>query len=145
MPQPVFPHHDDGRTGHVDQSGEFGLRVSVPVPPIFESLLAGRLRPDEEVVDRGMPAVAFDCVEESSVRVLGHCDFFAFESGGEWFRCHGFLLPFVRCCEVEEFLHVFLAFFGELPSPAWSFSGAYSVPVDAVNVSFAFEFDHAAS
>ena len=129
----------------MDQSGKFGLRVSVPVPPIFESLLAGRLRPDEAVADWGMPAVVFYCVEESRVRVLVDRDLFAFDGGGEWFRCHGFLLPFVRCCEVEEFLHVFPAFFGELPSPAWSFSGAYSVPVDAVDVSFAFEFDHAAS
>lgn len=71
------------------QSGEFGLRVSVPVPPIFESLLAGRLCPDKAVADWGMPAVAFDCVEESRVRALGYCDAFAFDGGGEWFRCHG--------------------------------------------------------
>lgn len=95
MPQPVFPHHDDGRTGYADQSGEFGLSVPVPVPPIFESLLAGRLRPDEAVADWGVPAVAFDCVEESRVRVLGYCDVFAFDGGGEWFRCHG-LLTFFR-------------------------------------------------
>ena len=92
--QPVFPHHDDGRAGYVDQLCEFGLRVSVPVPPIFESLLAGRLRPDEAVADWGMPAVAFDCVEESRVRVLNYRDFFAFDGGGEWFRCHGFLTFF---------------------------------------------------
>ena len=53
--------------------------------------------------------------------------------------------PFVWCRGVEEFLHGFLAFFGECPSPAWSFSGAESVPVDAVGVSLSFEFDHAAS
>lgn len=94
MSQPVFPHHDDGRTGYVDQLCEFGLRVSVPVSPIFESLLAGRLRPDEAVADWCMPAVAFGCVEESRVRVLGYCDFFAFDGGGEWFRCHGFLTFF---------------------------------------------------
>nr|UVX87032.1 MAG: hypothetical protein [Bacteriophage sp.] len=58
-----------------------------------------------------------------------------------WF----FLFPFVLCCGVEEFLCEFLAFFGELPSPAWSFSGAGAVSVDAVGVSVAFEFDHAAS
>lgn len=145
MPQPVLPHHDNGRTGYVDQLCEFGLRVSVPVSPIFESLLAGRLCPDKAVADWGMPAVAFYCVEEPRVRVLVDRDLFAFDGGGEWFRCHGFLLPFVRCCEVEEFLHVFLAFFGECPSPAWSFPDTDSTPIDAVNVSFAFEFDHAAS
>lgn len=145
MPHPVFPHHDDGRAGYVDQLGEFGLRVSVSVSPIFESLLAGRLCPDKAVADWGMPAVAFYCVEESRVRVLGYCDFFTFDGDGEWGRCHGFLLPFVRCCEVKEFLHVILSFFGECPSPAWSFSGACSVPVDTVGVSCSFEFDHAAS
>lgn len=94
MPQPVLPHHDDGRTGYVDQFGEFGLRVSVPVPPIFESLLAGRLRSDETVADWGMLAVVFDCVEESRVRVLEYCDAFAFDDGGEWFRCHGLFTAF---------------------------------------------------
>ena len=94
MPQPVFPHHDDGRTGHVDQFGEFGLSVSVPVPPIFESLLAGRLRPDEAVADWGMPAVAFDCVEESRVDVLVDRDSFAFDDGGEWFCHHGLFTAF---------------------------------------------------
>ena len=143
--QPVFPHHDDGWTGYVDQFGEFGLRVSMPVPPIFEPLYAGRLRSYEAVVDRGMAAVAFDGVEESGIGVLIDRDLSAFDDSGEWFRCHGFLFPFVRCCEVEEFLHVFLAFFGECPSPAWSFPGAESVPVDAVGVSCSFEFDHAAS
>lgn len=78
----------------MDQLCEFGLRVSVPVPPIFESLLAGRLRPDEEVADRGMPAVAFDCVEEPRVRVLDYRDFFAFDDGCEWFRCHGLFTAF---------------------------------------------------
>ncbi len=94
MSQLVFPHHDDGWTGYVDQSGEFGLRVSVSVPPIFEPLLAGRLRPDETVADWGMPAVAFDCVEESRVRVLEYCDLFVFDDSGEWFHCHGFLTFF---------------------------------------------------
>lgn len=56
----------------MDQFGEFGLSVSVPIPPIFESLLAGRLRPDEAVADWGTPAVSCGCVEESRVRVLGH-------------------------------------------------------------------------
>ena len=135
MPQPVFPHHDDGRTGYVDQFGEFGLRVSVPVPPIFESLLAGRLCPDKAVADWGMPAVAFYCVEESRIRVLVYCDAFAFDGGGEWFRCHGFLLPFVRCCGVEDFLHEFLTFLSELPSPAWPIVSADAVSVDAVDVS----------
>lgn len=55
------------------------------------------------------------------------------------------LLPFVWCGDVEEFLCQFPAFLGELPSPAWSVSGADSVSVDSVGVSFAFEFDHAAS
>ena len=94
MPQPVFPCHDDSRTGYVDQLCEFGLRVSVPVPPIFESLLAGRLCSDKEVTDWGVPAVAFDCVEESRVRVLDYCDVFAFDGGGEWFRCHGSFTAF---------------------------------------------------
>ena len=94
MSQPVFPHHDGGRAGYVDQSGEFGLSVSVPVSPIFESLLAGRLCPDEAVADWGMPAVAFDCVEESRVRVLVDRDLFAFDGGGGWFRCHGLFTAF---------------------------------------------------
>lgn len=94
MSQPVFPHHDDGRTGYIDQLCEFCLSVSVPVSPIFESLLAGRLCPDEAVADWGMPAVAFDCVEEPRVRVLNYRDFFAFDGGGEWFRWHGFFTFF---------------------------------------------------
>lgn len=113
----------------------------MPVSPVFESLLAGCLRPDISVADWGVSAVAFDCVEESSVRVLGYCDFFAFDGGGEWFRCHGCLLPFIRCCGVEEFLHEFVAFFGELPSPAWPVVSAGAVSVDAVGVSGSFEFD----
>nr|UVX79209.1 MAG: hypothetical protein [Bacteriophage sp.] len=56
-----------------------------------------------------------------------------------------FLLSFDWCRGVEELLHEFVAFLGELPSPAWPFPPADSVSVDAVNVSFAFEFDHAAS
>lgn len=56
-----------------------------------------------------------------------------------------FLFPSVWVVGVEEFLHEFLAFFGECPSPAGAFSGADAVPVDAVGVSVAFEFDHAAS
>lgn len=78
----------------MDQLGQVGLGVPVPVPPVFESLLAGRLRPDISVADWGMPAVAFDCVEEPRVRVLGYCDFFAFDGGGEWFRCHGLFTTF---------------------------------------------------
>lgn len=68
--QPVFPHHDDCRTGYVDQSGEFGLGVPVTVPPIFEPLHAGCLCSDELVVDRCMFPVVFDGVEESCARVL---------------------------------------------------------------------------
>lgn len=51
------------------------------------------------------------------------------------------LLPFVRCCGVEDFLHEFLAFFGELPSPAWAVVSAGAVSVDAVGISGSFEFD----
>lgn len=54
------------------------------------------------------------------------------------------LFPFVRRRDVKEFLCQFPTFLGELPSPAWSFPGAGSVPVDSVGVSPAFEFDHAA-
>ena len=46
--------------------------------------------------------------------------------------------PFVWCCGVEEFLHEFLAFLGELPSPAWPFSFADAVSVYAVGVSRSF-------
>lgn len=53
--------------------------------------------------------------------------------------------PFVWCRGVKDFPYEFLSFFGELPSPAWSFSCADAVPVDAARVSRAFEFDHAAS
>ena len=106
MPQPVFPHHDDGRAGHVDQLGEVGLCVPVPVSPIFESLLAGRLCTDKAVADWGMPAVAFYCVEESRIRVLGHCDAFAFDGGGE--TTHDvsfcFVLRFGRCFECSRIL-----------------------------------------
>lgn len=70
MPQSVFPHHDDGRTGYVDELGEFGLRVSEPVPPIFESLHAGRLCPDEGVVDWRVFSVVSDDVEEACLGVL---------------------------------------------------------------------------
>lgn len=56
-----------------------------------------------------------------------------------------FSFPFVLGVGVEEFLREFLAFLGELPSPAGTFSGAGSVSVDAVGVSFAFEFYYAAS
>lgn len=56
-----------------------------------------------------------------------------------------FLFPFVWRRDIEEFLHEFLAFFGELPSPAWAFSVADSVLVDSVDVSCAFEFYHATS
>lgn len=129
----------------MDQPGEFGLSVPVPVPPVFKSLLAGRLRPDEAVADWGMPAVAFDCVEESRVRILAYCDLFVFDDGGKWFRCHGCLLPFVRCRGVEDLLYEFLSFLGELPSPAWPVVSACAVSVDAVDVSRPFEFDHAAS
>lgn len=92
--QPVFPHHDDGWAGYVDQFGEFGLGVSVTVPPVFEPLHAGRLCPDERVADWDMFAVGPDGEEESCIGVLVYCDFFAFDGGGEWFRCHGFLIAF---------------------------------------------------
>lgn len=78
----------------MDQFGEFGLGVPVPVPPIFEPLDAGRLCPDENVVDRGMFPVGADVVEESCIGVLAYCDFFASDGNGEWFRCHGFLTFF---------------------------------------------------
>lgn len=55
------------------------------------------------------------------------------------------LLSFVRCCGVEDFLHEFLAFLGELPSPAWPVVSADAVSVDSVGVSGSFEFDYAAS
>lgn len=92
--QAVFPHHDGCLTGYVDQFGEFGLGVPVSVPPIFEPLHAGRLCPDERVADWGMFAVRADGEEESCIGVLVYCDFFASDSGGEWFRCHGFLISF---------------------------------------------------
>lgn len=56
-----------------------------------------------------------------------------------------FSVPFGCCRVVEDFFYEFPAFFGELPSPAWSFVAAGAVPVDAVDVSCSFEFDHAAS
>lgn len=56
-----------------------------------------------------------------------------------------FLLSFVWCCGVEDFLHEPLAFLGELPSPAWPFSFADAVSVYTVDVSRSFQFDHAAS
>lgn len=129
----------------MDQFGEFGLCVSVTVPPIFEPLHAGRPWLDARVADWSVFAVGHNGVEEACVDVLVYEGFFAFDGDGEWFLCHGFSVPFVRCREVEEFLHVFPAFFGERPPPAWSFPIAYSVPVDAVGVSGSFEFDHAAS
>lgn len=46
--------------------------------------------------------------------------------------------PFGRCCGVEDFLHEFLSFLGELPSPAWSFSFAGAVSVYSVDVSRSF-------
>lgn len=55
------------------------------------------------------------------------------------------LLPFVRCRGVEDLLHEFIAFLGELPSPAWPVVSAGTVSVDSVDVSCSFEFDHAAS
>ena len=55
------------------------------------------------------------------------------------------LLSFAWCRGVEELLHEFLAFLGELPSPACPVVFADAVSVDAVDVSCSFEFDHAAS
>lgn len=56
-----------------------------------------------------------------------------------------FLFPFVLRCAVKDCFHEVLAFFGELPSPAWAFPGADAVSVDAVDVSCPFQFDRAAS
>lgn len=94
VPPAVLPHHDDGRAGYMNQVGEFGLRVTVAVPPIFESLLAGRLRSDETVVDWRMPAVVADGVEESRVGVLTCQDFLAVDGDREWVRCHGGFISF---------------------------------------------------
>ena len=78
----------------MDQLCEFGLCVSVPVSPVFESLYSCRLRSYEAVVDWGMAAVASDGVEEACIGVLVDRDFFASDGGGEWFCCHGFLTFF---------------------------------------------------
>lgn len=67
----------------MDQCGEVGLCVPVPVPPISEPLHAGGLCFDEVVVDRGVSAVVQDGVEESGAGVLEYCDFLAFDGGGE--------------------------------------------------------------
>lgn len=83
MPQPVFPHHDDGRAGYVDQFGEFGLRVSEPVSPVFEPFLAGRPRFDASVVDWSASSVGRDAVEEACMCVLVYCEFFIPNGGGE--------------------------------------------------------------
>ena len=96
MPQAVFPHHDDGRTGYVNQSGKLGLSVPVPVPPVFEPLHAGRLRPDEAVVDWSVPAIASDGVKKPCVRVLADREFSAVDGGDERFCCHGGLISFRR-------------------------------------------------
>lgn len=45
------------------------------------------------------------------------------------------LLSFVRCRDVEELFHEFIAFLGGLPSPAWPVMPADAVSVDAVDVS----------
>ena len=55
------------------------------------------------------------------------------------------LLSFVRRRGVEKLLHEFVAFLGELPSPAWPVVSADAVSVDAADVPRPFEFDHAAS
>lgn len=102
MPQPVFPHHDVCRTGYVDQFGEFGLRVPVSIPPIFEPLHAGCLCPDEIVVDWSVFAVGPDGVEESCISVLTYGDFSAFDGGGEWFLCHGFSYFLSSCVVVSR-------------------------------------------
>lgn len=68
--QPVFPHLDNSLAGHVESFSQVGLRVPVTIPPIFEPLRAGNLIPDATVVDRGVPAVVSDGVEESSVGAL---------------------------------------------------------------------------
>lgn len=54
----------------MDQFGKVGLSVSVSIPPVFESLYAGRLRPDELVVDWNVSAVVADGVEKACVGVL---------------------------------------------------------------------------
>lgn len=78
----------------MESFGEVGLRIPVAVSPIFEPLHAGRLCPDERVVDRGVSSVGEDGVEESRMGVLVYGDFFVFDGGGEWFLCHGFLISF---------------------------------------------------
>lgn len=106
---------------------------------------AGRLCPDETVVDWRVPAVVKDGVEEACIGVLVYRDLFASDGGGEWFRCHGFsLFPFVWRDWVEEFPDESLAVLSEGPSPAWAIMSAGAVLVDAVDVSCPFEFNHAA-
>lgn len=90
MSHSVFPHHDVGRAGYVDQFGKVGLSVPVSIPPVFEPLHAGRLCSDEVVVDWRVAAIVFDGVEESRIGVLVYRECFAFDGGGEWFCCHGF-------------------------------------------------------
>lgn len=94
MPQAVFPHHDDGRAGYVNQSGKPGLSVPVSISPVFEPLSAGRLCLDEAVVDWRVTAVAPDDVEEPRVGVLVDRELSAVDGGREWFRCHDVLISF---------------------------------------------------
>ena len=78
----------------MDQFGEVGLRVAETVSPVFEPLHACSLRPDESVVDRGMPVVACSGVEEPRKSVLMHCNLFVPDCDRKWFCCHGFLIFF---------------------------------------------------
>lgn len=78
----------------MDQFGEFGLGVPVPVSPIFKPLGGCRLGSDKGVADRGVFSVWADVVEGSRVGVLVYCDLFVFDGDGEWFRCHGFFTFF---------------------------------------------------
>lgn len=84
----------------MDQAGEVGLCVSVTVPPIFESLHAGRLGTDVGVVDGYVPAIVSDGVEESCIGVLVYRDFFFLDCGDEWVPSHGVLSSFrlLSCC-----------------------------------------------
>ncbi len=80
----------------MNQFCEFDLSVPISVPPVFEPLHAGRLRPDERVADWSVPAIVSDGVEESRIGVLADRELPAFDGGCEWFRCHGILISFRR-------------------------------------------------
>ena len=56
-----------------------------------------------------------------------------------------FLSSFVRDCHEVALLDAFSAVLGEFPPPAWPVVSANAIPIDTVDVSCPFEFDHAAS